>query len=80
MSLTFTQYASAITINGTQHDVVNNGVDLGNYLSASTAHITTIQQTETASAVTTTINYVTDAGTASAATIVQDIVIDCGTY
>ena len=79
-SLTFTQYASAITINGTQHDVVNNGVDLGNYLSASTAHITTIQQTETASAVTTTINYVTDAGTASAATIVQDIVIDCGTY
>lgn len=79
-SLTFTQYASAITINGTQHDVVNNGVNLGSYLSASTAHITSITQAETASAVTTTINYVTDAGTASAATIVQDLVIDCGTY
>ena len=35
-SLTFTQYASAITVNGTQHTVANNGVDLGNYLSGDT--------------------------------------------
>ena len=105
-SITYTQYASAITINGDVHTVANNGVDLGNYLSADTKiningvdksvangvydlgtflsgdtpHITTIQQTETASAVTTTINYMTSSGTASAATIVQDIIIDCGNY
>lgn len=105
--LTFSNYASAITINGTQHVVVDNGVDLGDYLSASTkvrinntdvslnnegkfdlgsflsastAHITTIQQTSTVSAVTTTINYVTENGSASAATITQDLIIDCGTY
>ena len=73
-------YASAITINGNKHTVVNNGVDLGSYLSANTAHITTIQQVSNASAVTTTINYVTESGSASAATITQDLIIDCGTY
>ena len=73
-------YASAITINGNKHTVVNNSVDLGSFLSANTAHITTIQQESTASAVTTTINYVTESGSASAATITQDLIIDCGTY
>ena len=73
-------YASAITINGITHTVVNNSVDLGSFLSANTAHIKTIQQVSTASAVTTTINYVTENGSASAATITQDLIIDCGTY
>ena len=73
-------YASAITINGTTHTVVNNGVNLGSFLSANTAHIKTIQQESNASAVTTTINYVTENGSASAATITQDLIIDCGTY
>ena len=73
-------YASAITINGKAHTVVNNSVDLGSFLSANTAHITTIQQVSTASAVTTTINYVTENGSNSAATITQDLIIDCGTY
>ena len=73
-------YASAITINGHTHTVVNNSVDLGSFLSANTAHIKTIQQVSTASAVTTTINYVTENGSASAATITQDLIIDCGTY
>ena len=73
-------YASAITINGTTHTVVNNGVNLGSFLSANTAHITAIQQVSNASAVTTTINYVTESGSASAATITQDLIIDCGTY
>ena len=73
-------YASAITINGNKHTVVNNSVDLGSFLSANTAHIKTIQQVSTASAVTTTINYVTESGSASAATITQDLIIDCGTY
>ena len=73
-------YASAITINGNKHTVVNNSVDLGSFLSANTAHITTIQQVSNASAVTTTINYVTESGSASAATITQDLIIDCGTY
>ena len=73
-------YASAITINGNKHTVVNNSVDLGSFLSANTAHITTIEQVSTASAVTTTINYVTENGSASAATITQDLIIDCGTY
>ena len=73
-------YASAITINGTTHTVVNNGVNLGSFLSANTAHIKTIQQVSNASAVTTTINYVTENGSTSAATITQDLIIDCGTY
>ena len=73
-------YASAITINGNKHTVANNSVDLGSFLSANTAHITTIQQVSTASAVTTTINYVTENGSNSAATITQDLIIDCGTY
>ena len=73
-------YASAITINGNTHTVVNNSVDLGSFLSASTAHITAIQQESNASAVTTTINYVTENGSPSAATITQDLIIDCGTY
>lgn len=73
-------YASAITINGNKHTVVNNSVDLGSFLSANTAHIKTIQQVSTASAVTTTINYVTENGSNSAATITQDLIIDCGTY
>ena len=73
-------YASAITINGSAHTVVNNSVDLGSFLSANTAHITTIQQVSNASAVTTTINYVTENGSNSAATITQDLIIDCGTY
>ena len=73
-------YASAITINGNKHTVVNNSVDLGSFLSANTAHITAIQQVSNASAVTTTINYVTESGSASAATITQDLIIDCGTY
>ena len=73
-------YASAITINGKPHTVVNNSVDLGSFLSANTAHIKTIQQVSNASAVTTTINYVTENGSASAATITQDLIIDCGTY
>ena len=73
-------YASAITINGNKHTVVNNSVDLGSFLSANTAHITSIQQVSNASAVTTTINYVTENGSASAATITQDLIIDCGTY
>ena len=73
-------YASAITINGNTHTVANNSVNLGSFLSANTAHITTIQQVSTASAVTTTINYVTENGSNSAATITQDLIIDCGTY
>ena len=38
-------YASAITINGNIHTVVNNGVDLGNYLSANTTYVKAISQT-----------------------------------
>lgn len=73
-------YASTIRINGNDHTVANNSVDLGSFLSANTAHITAIQQVSNASAVTTTINYVTESGSASAATITQDLIIDCGTY
>ena len=79
-AITLTDYASAITINGVQHDVSNNAVDLGYYLSAATAHVTTIPQTENASAITTTINYVKADGSASAVTITQDLIIDCGTF
>ena len=72
--------STIITINGSNKSVSGGKFDLGSFLSASTAHITTIQQSSTASAVTTTINYVTDASVASAATITQDLIIDCGTY
>ena len=40
--LTFTDYASAITINGTQHNVSNNAVNLGSYLSASTDYVSAV--------------------------------------
>ena len=37
-------YASAITINGNKHTVVNNGVDLGSYLSANTTYVKAVSQ------------------------------------
>ena len=37
-------YASAITINGNVHTVVNNGVDLGSYLSANTTYVKAVSQ------------------------------------
>ena len=37
-------YASAITINGSVHTVVNNGVDLGSYLSANTTYVKAVSQ------------------------------------
>lgn len=37
-------YASAITINGNVHTVANNGVDLGNYLSANTTYVKAVSQ------------------------------------
>ena len=88
-SLTFTQYASAITINGTQHDVVNNGVDLGDYLSASTK--VRINNTDVSlnegkfdlgsflSASTAHITTIQQAETASAVTTTINYVTDAGT-
>lgn len=73
-------FAKKVTVNGVDYNVSNNAVNIGSYLSASTAHITSITQTENASAITTTINYVTDAGATSACTINEPIIIDCGTY
>lgn len=39
-------YASAITINGNKHTVVNNGVDLGSYLSANTTYVKAISKAD----------------------------------
>ena len=39
-------YASAITINGNKHTVVNNGVDLGSYLSANTTYVKAVSQVD----------------------------------
>ena len=73
--------ASAITVNGQTYEVSNGGVNIGSYLSASTQYVSTISQTESASAVTTTF-IVTNPGSSSESSydVVQDKIIDCGTY